>query len=114
MPSNNSKYSQDMREQTVKYIFENNKSATQVAEEIGIDINTVCRWVRDYRRAHNMPTYAESKGMKRAEPKSQNDLLFRVKELERDAKKREKDLQDEKDKVIILKKSLHIFMQPQG
>jgi hypothetical protein len=52
--------------------------------------------------------------MKRAEPKSQNDLLFRVKELERDAKKREKDLQDEKDKVIILKKSLHIFMQPQG
>jgi len=112
MPSNNSKYSPEMREQTVKYILEKNRSATQVAEEMGIDTNTVCRWVRDYRRKHNLPSFAETKGMKRAEPKSNTELLYQVKELEREMKKKEKALEDEKEKVEILKKSLHIFMQP--
>lgn len=112
MPSNISKYSPEVREQTVKYIFEKNCSATQVAEEMGIDTNTVCRWVRDYRRKHNLPSFAESKGMKRAEPKSNLELLYQVKELEREMKKKEKALEDEKEKVEILKKSLHIFMQP--
>ena len=59
MPSNNSKYSQEMREETAKFILENGRSAASVAEELGIDVNTVCRWVRDYRRKHGMPTYAE-------------------------------------------------------
>lgn len=50
--------------------------------------------------------------MKRAEPKSNTELLYQVKELEREMKKKEKALEDEKEKVEILKKSLHIFMQP--
>lgn len=55
MPSNNSKYSDEMREKTVKYIFDSGKSATTVGEELGIDKNTICRWVRDYRRTNKMP-----------------------------------------------------------
>ena len=39
MPSNNSKYSQEMREQTAAYILETGKSATSMAEEMGIDTN---------------------------------------------------------------------------
>lgn len=49
MPSNNSKHSPEMREQTARFILENNRSATSVAEEMGIDTNAVCRWVRDFR-----------------------------------------------------------------
>ena len=112
MPSNNSKYTQEIREQTAKYILENGKSATSVAEEMGIDTNTVCRWVRDYRRKHNLPSYAEEKGIKRKEPQTEGELLYRIKELEKELKKRDKELADEKEKVEILKKSLHIFMQP--
>ena len=37
------KYSPEMKEQTVKYVHEGNKSATKVAKELGIDTNTVCR-----------------------------------------------------------------------
>ena len=33
MPSNNSKYSDEMREQTAKYVLESGKSATSVADE---------------------------------------------------------------------------------
>ena len=112
MPSNNSKYSEEMRERTAGHIIENGKSATATAEELGIDTNTVCRWVRDYRRKHGLPSYAEEKGLKRPEPKSNNELALKVKELEKELKAKEKQLQEEKNKVEILKKSLHIFMQP--
>lgn len=112
MPSNRSKYSQEMREETARFILESGKSATSVAEELGIDVNTVCRWVRDYRRKHGMPSYAEEKGIERARGKSQGEQKYRIKELEKQLKKKEKELQEEKEKVEILKKSLHIFMQP--
>jgi len=111
MPSNNSKYTEEMREQTAKLIIESGKSATCFAEETGIYINTVCRWVRDYRRKHNLPTYAESKGIKPKHPVSDRELIQKNKELERELKKKEKLLTEEKEKVEILKKSLHIFMQ---
>ena len=95
-----------MREQTARYILESGKSATSVAEEMGIDTNTVCRWVRDYRRAHNMPSYAEAKGIVKKEPKTEGKLMHRVKELEKELKKKEKELKkkekelaEEKEKV---------------
>jgi len=114
MPSNNSKYSEEMREQTAKLIIESGKSATSMVEELGIDTNTVCRWVRDYRRANKLPTYAQVKGIKTSTPKNERELLLENKELERQLKKNRKELEEEKEKVEILKKSLHIFMQAQG
>ena len=114
MASNNSKYSVDMREQTAKLIVEGGKSATSIAEELGIDKNTVCRWARDYRRDKKLPTYAQAKGIKTTTPRTEAELTLRVKELEREARQQEKLLKDEKEKVEILKKSLHIFMQPHG
>ena len=50
MPSNNCKYTPEFREETARYIIESGRSATGMAEEIGIDKNTVCSWVREYRK----------------------------------------------------------------
>ena len=120
MPSNNSKYSEEMRNQTAAYIIENRKSATKVSEELGLDKNTVCRWVRDYRRKHNMPSYEEEKGIKAKPPKDNRELTNRIKELEKQIKEKDKEIErqrkkveDERVNVEILKKSLHIFMRPQ-
>ena len=44
MPSNNSKYTEEMREQTAKFILESSKSATSVAKELGIQY-TMQMWV---------------------------------------------------------------------
>ena len=38
MPSRNSNYSEEMREQTAQYILESGKSATGMAEELGIHL----------------------------------------------------------------------------
>lgn len=107
MPSNNSKYSQEMREKTARHILNSGKSATSVAEELGIDTNTVCRWVRDYRRQNSMPTHAEDRKTNQGKSAEERDLA-------KENKKLKKQLADEKEKVEILKKSLHIFIQPQG
>ena len=47
---------------------------------MGIDTNTVCRWVRDYRRKNGLPSYKEEKGISDARPVSDRDLLRRNKE----------------------------------
>ena len=112
MPSNNSKYTQEMRDKTARYVLETGKSATSVAEELGINTNTVCKWVREYRRNHKLPSYAEEKGIVKKEPQTEDEMMVRIKELERELRKKEKELSDEKEKVEILKKSLHIFMLP--
>lgn len=121
MPSNNSKYSEEMRNKTAKYILDNNLSASAVSEEMGIDKNTVCRWVRDYRRAHNMPSYAEEKGYHTQIPSDTTSKDWKkkaiaaegkLKEKERELARERKRRELEEEKVEILKKSLHIFMQP--
>ena len=112
MPSNNSKYSPEMREEVAKLIINTGKSATSFAEEMGIDVNTVCRWVREYRRSHQMPSYAEAKGIKAKAPITDRELMQKNKELERVLKMRDQQVREEKEKVAILKKCLHIFMQP--
>jgi transposase-like protein len=111
MASNNSKYSEEMREQTAKLIIESGRSATSMAEELGIDTNTVCRWVREYRKANNLPTYAQAKGIKTSTPMSERERILENKEQERQIKQLKKELAEEKEKVEILKKSLRIFMQ---
>lgn len=58
------KYSEEMRQQIAAYIIESKRSITQVAKEIGVNVNTLCRWVNDYRKRHNMPTYAVENGIK--------------------------------------------------
>jgi transposase-like protein len=114
MPSPNTKYSPEVREQTAEFIVSSGKSATSVAEEMGIDVNTVCKWVREYRRTHDLPTYAEEKGFRSPTPVSGAEFRAKARDLERELKRTEKLLLEEREKVEILKKSLHIFMQPQG
>ena len=76
------------------------------------------RWVRDYRRKYNMPTYAEEKGIKTHPPKDSIELRQRIKDLEAKLKEKDKEIErqakrirEEQEKIEILKKSLHIFMQ---
>ena len=66
MPSNNSKYTPEFREETARYIIESGRSATSMAEEIGIDKSTVCSWVREYRRKKGLPSNAEEKGIRQS------------------------------------------------
>jgi len=105
MPSNNSKYSEETRERTAKFILESRKSATSVAEEMGTDKNTVCCWVRDFRRKNHLSSYAEVKVLKQATRRVD-------KEINKKLKARGKQIVELEEEEEILKKSLRIFTQP--
>lgn len=64
MPNNSIKYSEASIERAAKLILKNRKSATSIAKEMGIDMNTVCCWIRDYHMKQNLPTFVESKDSK--------------------------------------------------
>ena len=113
MPSNNAKYTPEFREETAQYVVESGKSATSVAEEIGIDKGTVCTWVRAYRKKNGWPSYAEEKGIHDLRPKDPSEESQRIRDLEKENRRLRKELLNEQEKVEILKKSLHIFMQAQ-
>jgi transposase-like protein len=90
-----------LKGKNAKLVIETGKSTTSFAGEMGNDTNTVCRWVRDYRRKHKLPSYA---GIKPLHPISEGELIRKSKEMESTLKKQEKLLADEKEKVEILKK----------
>lgn len=101
-----------MRERTVLHILKSGKSATAVAEELGIDTNTVCKWVREYRRKNNLPSPIVAKTIERATRiQDQGDMKRKLREIENRLKQKDKELIEERENVEILKKSLHIFMR---
>jgi transposase len=104
MTSNNSKYNLEFRERTCKHILESGKSATSIGEELGVDKNTICAWVRQYRKQNKLPSYAESKGIKIVSTREAKVVNAQNKI----DKKRITELEDE---IEILKKALRIFMQ---
>ena len=106
MPSNNSKYSEEMRVSTAKHIIENKLSASAVAEEMGIDKNTVCSWVRAYRRAHNMPSYAEERGCHTPAPSDQKDWKAKAMAAEAKLKEKEKELAKERKRRDLARRAL--------
>ena len=59
------KYSEGMKLQTVKYVLVGEKVATKVSKELGIDTNTVCRWVREYLEVNQMSSYEAEQQIKR-------------------------------------------------
>ena len=113
MPSNNSKYTPEFREQTARHIIETGKSATSMAEELSIDVNTVCRWVRDFRKKHSLPTWSEerSRKIKKGQAQSEVDLFWENKALAKEIKKRDRVIAELEEEKTILKKSLAIFAQ---
>ena len=55
-----------MRLQTVKLVLKGDKSAAKFAKELGINQNTVSRWVREYRKQNNLPTYEGERRTRKA------------------------------------------------
>jgi transposase-like protein len=116
MPSNNSKCSLEFRDQTAEHVLKSGKSATSMAEDLGIDTNTVCRWVRDYRKKHGLPSHHEER--RRRGPanqafrkKDESEIFERNKDLEKQLctqKKQIADLEEEKE-IKIGEHPTHVF-----
>lgn len=94
-------YSEEFKKQTVKYILEQSKSMSHLAEELGISAGVLHNWKALYRDEIQLESLVTPERVRQLEHQ------LRKKELENQEKEREnQDLQEE---LAILKKALHIF-----
>ena len=100
------KYDADFKERTCRHIQESGKSATSVAEELGVDKNSVCAWMRQYRRRNHLLSHEEVKVAKK-----QAQAVQRTKAETKQLRADQKRIMELEERVEILKKALHIFMQ---
>lgn len=106
MSSNNSKYSMQFKEQTVLQMLSRGESASSVAADIGVNLNTVCRWVREHRKLQGLPTYHQQRKFNQAIKKVESEFI----RIDMMNKRHIVELEEE---IEILKKFQCIFMQPQ-
>lgn len=84
-------YDESFKQETVKYILENNKSVAQVARETGVNTNTLHNWIKKYGK----------------QPEIKVAQTFTSPEAELKAlQKQMRDLEEENE---ILKKAMHYF-----
>ena len=93
--SNKKKFTQEYKEETVKYYEESGKSVKTVSQEMGIGNSTLARWVSKYKKNSGK---IESRG-------SGNHSSNKDKEISR----LRKELKDTEDALMILKKAMGIL-----
>jgi len=86
-------YNEEFKKQAVKYVQEQTKTLPEIADELNIPEGTLRNWMTKYRSFENEPIAS----------------LEKVRELEKQLKKVEREKQDLAEELAILKKALHIF-----
>lgn len=79
------KYSEDMKEETAIYILESGKSITTSAKEMGINVNTACRWINKYKKKHGITSNGDK-------PASSDEMQNKIKYLERQPKEKDREI----------------------
>lgn len=88
--STGNRYDKDFKEGAIKLVLEKGRSAAQVSKDLGINPQTLYRWLKEA-------------------SDSQDEDLTRIKALEAEIKSLKKDKEDLEDTIEILKKAAAIF-----
>ncbi|MCU6713267.1 transposase [Paenibacillus sp. J5C_2022] len=86
-------YSEEFKEQAVRYIQEQTKSVTQIAQELNVPEGTIRQWQMRYRKFEN-------------EPLVDRETL---RQKDRQLKEQALTIEDLQEEIAILKKAMHIF-----
>lgn len=93
MKGNNNRYGDEFKTSAVRMVAEKGRPISVVAKDLGVSEPALRRWVRTS-----------------AEP--EDSTSKKLTELEAENKRLRKELDDAKDTVSILKKSVAIFVRP--
>ena len=99
----NSKYTREFRDSSVQLVMNSEESTAKIAKDLDINEKTLYNWVREYKKANNIPVFARGYASAKSEKNS-------VKETTEEENKRlraeNKLLKQERD---ILKKATAYF-----
>ncbi|MCM3712497.1 transposase [Halalkalibacter oceani] len=97
------RYNEEFKRQAVKFVQEQKKTVSDIAEELNIPISTLHQWTTHYREFENEPVAAEERIRK---------LEQQIRDQERELKAKERQLADKEEELTIVKKAMHIFSRP--
>ena len=88
----NSKYTKEFRDETVQLILNSEKSAMQIAKDLGINDKTIYNWIKVYKKENNITTPIDE--TKNQSKSSQQELVAELKQLRAENKllKQERDI----------------------
>jgi len=87
------RYSEEFKEQVVRYILEQTKTLSQISEEFKVPEGTIRQWQARFRKVEN-------------EPLVDRETL---RQQDRQLQEQERTIKDLKEELAILKKAMHIF-----
>jgi len=86
-------FNETFKKEAVKYVQEQTKSLPQIAEELNVNVETLRHWVGKYREFEN-------------EPINHGETVRQQAQVIHD---QQKELEDLREELAILKKAVHIF-----
>ncbi|MNI77443.1 Transposase [compost metagenome] len=105
MGEHRQRYNEEFKKQTVKFIQEQTKTLSDLAEELNIPKSTLHQWMSQYRELKNEPAAS----MDRVK-----ELEAELKEMRRLLQEKEHRLADTEEELAIVKKAVHIFSKPKN
>lgn len=97
------RFNEEFKRQTVKFVQEQAKTVTDIAQELDISKSTIHQWLSKYRQFESEPVASLDK------VKQLEQLL---KEKEHELEKKERRIADVEEELAIVKKTVHIFSKP--
>jgi transposase len=95
----NSKYTREFRDSTVQLVMNSEKSILQIAKDLDVNSKTLYNWIREYKKANNIPINSRKNTVENTAKKSFEEEAKRL-------RKENKLLKQERD---ILKKATAYF-----
>jgi transposase len=88
----NSKYTKEFRDETVELVFNSDKPAIHIAQDLGINEKTLYNWIKVYKEEHNIITPVNQS--KNSKPTPQEEMVTELKKLRAENKllKQERDI----------------------
>jgi len=56
----NSKYTREFRDSSVQLVLNSQESTTKIAKDLDVNEKTLYNWVREYKKANNIPIFQEA------------------------------------------------------
>jgi transposase len=97
------RFNEEFRRQTVKFIQEQTKTVTQLAEELNIPAKTLHSWIAKYRQFESEPVASLDKV---------RELEQLLKDKERELAEKDRKIANVEEELAIVKKAVHIFSKP--
>lgn len=103
MGEHRQRYNEEFKRQAVRFVQEQKKTVTDIADELNIPLSTLQQWISQYREFENEPVASNERI---------RQLEQQLRDKERELKAKDRKIAETEEELAIVKKAVHIFSRP--